>query len=38
VYAKDIDLDGNLIIINESDKEEAIYFGEVSVRGINGYI
>jgi len=38
VYAKDIDLDGNLIIINECDKEEAIYFGEVSVRGINGYI
>jgi BirA family biotin operon repressor/biotin-[acetyl-CoA-carboxylase] ligase len=38
VYAKTIDGNGNLIVINESGEEEAVYFGEVSVRGINGYI
>lgn len=38
VFAKTIDESGNLIIINENDEEEAIYFGEVSVRGINGYV
>ncbi len=38
VYAKDIDATGNLIIVNEHGDKEAIYFGEVSVRGINGYV
>lgn len=38
VFAKDIDEEGNLIIINEKSEEENVYFGEVSVRGINGYI
>ncbi|MBS7528800.1 biotin--[acetyl-CoA-carboxylase] ligase [Fusibacter paucivorans] len=38
VFAKDIDENGNLIVINESGEEEAIFYGEVSVRGINGYV
>ena len=37
VFAKTIDESGNLIIVNENGEDEAIYFGEVSVRGINGY-
>lgn len=37
-FAKTIDDAGNLIVTNENGAEEAIFFGEVSVRGINGYV
>ena len=39
-FAQAIDLDenGSLIVINENGEKETIFFGEVSVRGINGYI
>ncbi len=37
VKAIDIDELGNLIILNENNEKEKIYYGEVSVRGINGY-
>lgn len=38
VFAKTIDEAGNLIVTNEEGEDEAIFFGEVSVRGINGYV
>lgn len=38
VYAKDLDAFGRLIIINENNEEEVISSGEVSVRGLNGYL
>lgn len=34
----DIDEDGQLVVINEENKEEAIFYGEVSVRGLYEYI
>jgi BirA family biotin operon repressor/biotin-[acetyl-CoA-carboxylase] ligase len=37
-FAKTIDDAGNLIVTNENGEDEAIFFGEVSVRGINGYV
>ncbi len=37
-FAKTIDEAGNLIVTNEDGADEAIFFGEVSVRGINGYV
>ncbi|MBF4695596.1 biotin--[acetyl-CoA-carboxylase] ligase [Fusibacter ferrireducens] len=37
-FALDIDMDGNLIVKNSDGSNEAIYYGEVSVRGINGYV
>lgn len=37
-FAKTIDDAGNLIVTNEDGVDEAIFFGEVSVRGINGYV
>jgi BirA family biotin operon repressor/biotin-[acetyl-CoA-carboxylase] ligase len=37
-FAKTIDNAGNLIVTNEDGTDEAVFFGEVSVRGINGYI
>lgn len=36
--ALDIDLNGNLIIENRQKEKETVFSGEVSVRGINGYI
>lgn len=38
VFAKDLDMDGALIIINENKEFETIISGEVSARGVNGYI
>ncbi|MDF2877125.1 MAG: biotin/acetyl-CoA-carboxylase ligase [Clostridia bacterium] len=37
-YAKDIAKDGSLVIINAEGQEETIFSGEVSVRGLYGYI
>ena len=37
-YALDIDENGSLIIENENGQVEKLFFGEVSVRGINGYV
>ncbi len=37
-FALDIDMDGNLVVKNSDGSNEAIYYGEVSVRGINGYV
>lgn len=37
-YAKDLDAFGRLIVINEAEQEEVISTGEVSVRGLNGYV
>ena len=37
-FALDIDMDGNLIVKNSDGTNEAIYYGEVSVRGVNGYV
>jgi hypothetical protein len=34
----EIDLNGNLIIENSQKEKETVFSGEVSVRGINGYI
>jgi len=36
-HAIDIDDEGNLIVQNSDGKLEPIYYGEVSIRGINGY-
>lgn len=36
--AIDIDINGNLIVENQNNKMETIFSGEVSVRGINGYV
>lgn len=38
VFAKDLDAHGCLLIINEDNQPERICSGEVSVRGINGYV
>lgn len=38
VYAVDIDQDGSLIVLDNNQNKKKIYYGEVSVRGINGYI
>lgn len=38
VFAKDLDAFGRLIVINEEEEEETVVSGEVSVRGLNGYI
>lgn len=38
VFAKDLDAFGRLIVINEATEEEVISTGEVSVRGLNGYV
>ena len=38
VFAKDLDAKGCLLIINEENQPERICSGEVSVRGINGYV
>ena len=38
VFAKDLDKDGALVIINETKELETIISGEVSVRGADGYI
>ncbi|MDF2595647.1 MAG: biotin/acetyl-CoA-carboxylase ligase [Clostridia bacterium] len=37
-YAKDIAKDGSLIVTDEQGQEETIFSGEVSVRGLYGYI
>lgn len=37
-YAKDLDAFGRLVVINETEQEEIISSGEVSVRGLNGYV
>lgn len=37
-FALDIDMNGNLIVKNSNGSNEAIYYGEVSVRGVNGYV
>lgn len=37
-YAVDIDQDGSLIVLDDNQNKKKIYYGEVSVRGINGYI
>jgi len=38
VQVNDINEDGHLMVINEDGKEEAIFYGEVSVRGLYDYI
>lgn len=38
VYAVDLNQNGSLVIVNENNMKESIISGEVSVRGINGYI
>ncbi|MCH4890723.1 biotin--[acetyl-CoA-carboxylase] ligase [Acidaminobacter sp. JC074] len=38
VQAKDINEDGHLVIVNEDGKEEAVFYGEVSVRGLYEYV
>ncbi|HAS73704.1 MAG TPA: biotin--[acetyl-CoA-carboxylase] ligase [Clostridiales bacterium UBA8960] len=38
VYAIDLDDMGSLVIVNENKELETIISGEVSVRGVNGYI
>lgn len=38
VFAKDLDAFGRLIVVNEQNEEETVVSGEVSVRGLNGYI
>jgi len=37
-YALDISENGSLIIENDKGEKEVVFFGEVSVRGINGYL
>ena len=37
-YTKDIATDGALVVIDETGKESHVFSGEVSVRGIYGYI
>lgn len=37
-YTKDIGQDGSLIVIDEEGGEKSVFSGEVSVRGIYGYI
>lgn len=37
-FAVDIDMEGNLIVQNPDGSNEAIYYGEVSIRGIDGYV
>lgn len=37
-FAYDLNDEGELLIRKEDDKIETVYYGEVSVRGINGYI
>lgn len=37
-YAVDIDHDGSLIVQDDNHKHKKIYYGEVSVRGVNGYV
>lgn len=38
VFARDLDDNGSLVIVNEAQELETIISGEVSVRGVNGYI
>lgn len=37
-FAYDLNKEGELLIRKEDDQIETVYYGEVSVRGINGYI
>ncbi len=37
-YVMDINADGSLLVKNELGEDEVVFSGEVSVRGINGYI
>lgn len=37
-FAYDLNNEGELLIRKEDDQIETVYYGEVSVRGINGYI
>lgn len=38
VFAKDLNKDGALVIVNETNEIETVISGEVSVRGVDGYI
>lgn len=38
VKVVDFNDEGQMIVLNEVNEKEAIYYGEVSVRGLYGYV